>query len=369
MEDQREFKGIWIPRDIWLDKRLNAIEKVLFAEIDSLSGYELKCIKSNESFAEFCQCSESKVSKAIKKLIDFGYVEQVSFDGRRRTLQSRLVKNASLNNKNNYSDEHKMPASNSISNSENNPIIDTSCDEKRKNKKEDYSHCEEVINLFIDICKDLPKPMKLTDARRKAIHGAEHDVAKIGGWEQFFNRVQESDFLSGRKCDWRADFDWVLKQNNRIKIIEGKYSEQLKQKSNERANEPVDFNQALKQLTASFTSDSENLGPTFEDFWNIYPNKYGKGDAERAWNEINPDSELTKRIIETAGRIAKVEKYSGEGAAYILAPGKWLSGKHWEDEVLQPPKTYSYEFTRIGGDSVEENALRNQVKVKVKENE
>lgn len=118
MADQREFKGVWIPREIWLDTNLSALEKVLFAEIDSLSGYEKMCIKSNATFAEFCQCSESKVSKAVKKLIDLGYVKQVAFDGRHRTLQSCLAQNASLNSTKSYSAQHKVTASNPESNPE-----------------------------------------------------------------------------------------------------------------------------------------------------------------------------------------------------------------------------------------------------------
>lgn len=93
MENQdRVFKGIWIPKEVWLDTKLNALDKIIYAEIDSLAT-EDGCYASNEYLAEFCQCSEAKITKAISKLKKLGYLKFVSFNGRQRVLQSCLVKN------------------------------------------------------------------------------------------------------------------------------------------------------------------------------------------------------------------------------------------------------------------------------------
>lgn len=89
MSNERHFKGIWIPKELWLDERLNALDKIIFAEIDSLSNEERGCWASNKYLAEFCQCSETKISRAISKLIKLGYILVKSFDGRTRELQSR----------------------------------------------------------------------------------------------------------------------------------------------------------------------------------------------------------------------------------------------------------------------------------------
>ena len=89
-ENERDFKGVWIPKEIWLDSRLNALEKVILTEIDSLDMSDKGCYASNKYIAEFCQCSETKVSTAISKLIKLGYIYILSFDGRQRVLKSRL---------------------------------------------------------------------------------------------------------------------------------------------------------------------------------------------------------------------------------------------------------------------------------------
>ncbi|MCM1328459.1 MAG: helix-turn-helix domain-containing protein [Ruminococcus sp.] len=92
-ELSKDFKGVWIPKEIWLDKRLNVLEKIILAEIDSLDNDEKGCYASNDYIAEFCGCSKTKASTAISKLIDLGCLSAVHFDGRKRKLKSRLSKN------------------------------------------------------------------------------------------------------------------------------------------------------------------------------------------------------------------------------------------------------------------------------------
>jgi len=89
---ERDFKGVWIPADVWLDTRLNALDKIILAEIDSLDTRGRGCCASNKYIADFCQCSESKVSHSITKLIEAGYIFQRAFDGRQRVLKSRLLR-------------------------------------------------------------------------------------------------------------------------------------------------------------------------------------------------------------------------------------------------------------------------------------
>ena len=75
---ERDFKGIWIPKEIWLSTELTMLEKVILVEIDSLDN-ENHCTASNEYLAEFCNCSQSKISKAIKHLTDLGLIELLNF--------------------------------------------------------------------------------------------------------------------------------------------------------------------------------------------------------------------------------------------------------------------------------------------------
>lgn len=112
MENNRDFKGIWIPKEIWLDERLNALDKIILLEIDSLDNEETHCFASNDYLAEFCQCSVRKVSESISTLIKLNYLQVVSFDGRTRILQSKLEKNAKQTSKICKADTQKMPHNN-----------------------------------------------------------------------------------------------------------------------------------------------------------------------------------------------------------------------------------------------------------------
>lgn len=111
---QRDFKGIWIPAEIWLDDSLSALDKIIFAEIDSLDN-EDGCFASNEYLAGFCQCSVSKVSTAISRLKERGYVEAVSFDGRRRILKSCLLLSKRQTIKNKKAGKQNLKAINKAS--------------------------------------------------------------------------------------------------------------------------------------------------------------------------------------------------------------------------------------------------------------
>jgi len=83
---------------------------------------------------------------------------------------------------------------------------------------------EEVIQVFNISCPDLPQVTTLTKDRRNLILKIleTHSTQDIG---DVFKNVTESDYLSGRKAGttWKATFDWILKPENFIKILEGNY--------------------------------------------------------------------------------------------------------------------------------------------------
>ena len=82
----RNFKGIWIPKNIYLNQNLSWTEKILLIEIDNLDN-DRGCFASNKHFAKFLNVKENTVSIYIKHLKELGFVEQISFDGRTRVLK------------------------------------------------------------------------------------------------------------------------------------------------------------------------------------------------------------------------------------------------------------------------------------------
>ena len=89
----RDFKGIWIPKEIWLNDKLNLIEKCLLAEIDSLDG-EDNCYASNLYFSKLFKIKEQNISKYISRLKKLGFIKQIGFDGRKRRLKCTDLMNS-----------------------------------------------------------------------------------------------------------------------------------------------------------------------------------------------------------------------------------------------------------------------------------
>jgi hypothetical protein len=98
MKENRDFKGVWIPKEIWLNTDLSIIEKVLLVEIDSLDNSDRGCFASNEYLARFVQLSEGRVANIISDLKKRKFLIQVFFDGRNRGL--RISKSESSFNEN-----------------------------------------------------------------------------------------------------------------------------------------------------------------------------------------------------------------------------------------------------------------------------
>lgn len=166
MNESRDFKGVWIPKKVWLDTRLNALDKVILMEIDSLDQGEKGCYASNEHLAEFCQCSKTKVSTAISKLIECGYLYIQNFDGRKRKLKSSLSNFERQNIKNCKAAFQNLKESNTDNNTNNNTVSNKK-ERKRTSKSYDeqiteYTGNEELQNAlkaFVQMRTFIKKPM------------------------------------------------------------------------------------------------------------------------------------------------------------------------------------------------------------------
>jgi hypothetical protein len=74
MTTEREFLGVWIPKNIYLHKGLTPTEKLLLAEVTSFAKNGV-CFASNEHFSEFLGVSKNHVSKLITKLNRNGFIK------------------------------------------------------------------------------------------------------------------------------------------------------------------------------------------------------------------------------------------------------------------------------------------------------
>ena len=90
------------------------------------------------------------------------------------------------------------------------------------------SDYNDILGPYLGMCQ------KLTPTRQKAVQARWRDCMKDGDFKtqedgiayfrRYFEYIKTCDFLMGNNGrDWRADFDWIFKQQNYTKICEGKY--------------------------------------------------------------------------------------------------------------------------------------------------
>ena len=86
-EQKKEFTGVWIPKHIIEDEDLSWSEVMLYAEINSFDV----CFKNNKSLALRLRLKNKEtVSPMLAKLRDKGYIEELGFDGRKKSWKSIL---------------------------------------------------------------------------------------------------------------------------------------------------------------------------------------------------------------------------------------------------------------------------------------
>jgi hypothetical protein len=87
----------------------------------------------------------------------------------------------------------------------------------------------DIIALYHELCPNLPKVKFLTQKRLNFIRKRYKEFG-LEGIKEVFKKVGQSSFLQGEKSKWRASFDWIMKRENFIKILEDYYVDENKNK-------------------------------------------------------------------------------------------------------------------------------------------
>lgn len=99
-----------------------------------------------------------------------------------------------------------------------------------------------ILDMFNEICKSYPRATKLSESRRKAIK-ARLKMYSIDDFKQLFEMAEGSSFLKGgNNHNWSANFDWLIKDANMAKVLDGNYSdagEKQQEEPERRKKEPV----------------------------------------------------------------------------------------------------------------------------------
>lgn len=132
-----------------------------------------------------------------------------------------------------------IPSINTIKNKEINTYVNSNeltddvknlaCKEEETKKEETTKlNPEDVVTLYNKIVEEkggiLPKALKLTDSRAKAIKRLTKELfPTFQEWEVYFQGIHEADFLTGKETSFRANIDFILRFDKAVKAVEGGY--------------------------------------------------------------------------------------------------------------------------------------------------
>lgn len=211
-----------------------------------------------------------------------------------------------------------------------------------------------------------PIPAKIEDACRLVRAHSKHERAAVAQVLGEFFRL-EADGWHSTRCDTEISKAQAKADRNReVGKLGGRPSRQethveprynpdgLSKKPTgnpeitlPRTNnqEPITKNKDLAQPPACADKPGAQAasGNGFPAFWQAYPKKRSKGDAEKAWKSLKPDKALQATIIAAVEQAKKRKDWVKDGGEFIPYPATWLRDRGWEDidlvaVAVQPPK-------------------------------
>jgi len=151
-------------------------------------------------------------------------------------------------------------------------------------------------------------------------------------WSFIANRLNIPEELLERtvaKCKHEGRL--VGGDDNTLKITNwaAYQSEYERQKPHRKPTTKTGNDLTPKGVTTKDTISKNN----FNIFWEAYPRKQAKVDAERAFKSLNPSEDLLAVVIADISSRKQSEAWQKDGGKYIPLPASYLRGKRWEDET------------------------------------
>jgi hypothetical protein len=142
-------------------------------------------------------------------------------------------------------------------------------------------------------------------------------------WIHAINFLSEHQFLKPERLgeDKLPSYSGVIQE-----LVPPEYKDKDKDKGNSGVV-PEDIAKEIK-------TPKLRMEESFTFFWNKYPKKVSKADAEKAWNKINPNNGTYQKIMIALDKFKKSEQWIQKKGTFIPYPATWLRDKRWEDEFL-----------------------------------
>jgi len=250
-----DVKWIKITTDIFDDEKILLIESLPEGDSIIVIWFKLLCLagKTNNSgvfmindriaytdgmLAKIFRRKEATVKLALQTFEQFGMIERIDDIitipswGKHQSLdQLEKKKEYQREYMRDYREKQKQLACKT--NSKTNSMTNVSLLDIEEEKEEDKNKNRDIewfTENYHNICVSLPKVRTITDKRKKAIKKLLKNYSKEDIIECFKN-VEDSSFLKGNNDrGWKADIDFILREDKFIAILEGKYTDSKSKK-------------------------------------------------------------------------------------------------------------------------------------------
>jgi hypothetical protein len=185
--------GVHIPARVWTNQNIGWLGKIAWAIIAYSHDGSCICKITDAEFADWLGESEMVAAQAILLLEKEGLIHvAVDADGNREMWTSNVE----------FVDRQVAPEA-----------------------VPDMADVRRIVEIYNECCKTMPRAEKMTQTRARRIRAimAEHNEDADDYFRRLFTRAHNSDFLSGRSGQWKAQFDWLLQPANITKLEEGAY--------------------------------------------------------------------------------------------------------------------------------------------------
>ncbi|MBC5665111.1 phage replication initiation protein [Dorea sp. NSJ-36] len=92
-------------------------------------------------------------------------------------------------------------------------------------KDRDRAEYQQIADMYNNTCVSFPRLYKLSESRKKAIK-ARLQTYSVEDFQRMFEMAEGSSFLKGaNNRNWSATFDWMVKDANMAKILDGNYQD------------------------------------------------------------------------------------------------------------------------------------------------
>jgi hypothetical protein len=214
-------------------------------------------LTGRKSISSTLSINESKVTRILKLFENEHQIEQQTSN------QNRLISIVNWDCYQSCEQQIEQQVNNERTTSE--QQVNTNKNVKNDNNDKNVrskDSCQQIVDLYNSTCVSLSAVKSLSDQRRKAIK-ARLNTYKLDDFKTLFEMAESSSFLKGSNDrNWTATFDWLIKDSNMAKVLDGNYVD--KKRYGRTEQKPNWMQPSLETSAAEQNAFQKILGGNFE---------------------------------------------------------------------------------------------------------